>query len=137
MHGSPVARVATTDGFELMIYYLEHDSAGNIQMVACNPLATIVPLVNTTFLIDAKGNEMKDAATGKPLSKWGLPVEEPVGIEQATFNLLMENKADNYIYDVTSGTVKERTPAPTSTPSTVPVTSATTTSTSTAVTNGN
>lgn len=91
-----------------MIFYLEHDSAGNIQMFACNPTATIVPLVNTSFLIDAKGNEMKDAATGKPLSKWNLPVEEPVGIDEATFNLLMANKSDNYIFDRASVTVKER-----------------------------
>jgi hypothetical protein len=117
-----------------MIYYLEHDTAGNIHLVACNPLATIVPLINTATLLDAKGNEMKDAATGKPLSKWNLPVEEPVGIDQATFNLLMANKTDSYIYDVASGAVKERTPAPTAAPSTTPTTPASTTTT--AVTNG-
>jgi hypothetical protein len=91
-----------------MIFYIEHDTAGNIQMVACNPQATIVPLVNTTFLIDASGNELKDTATGKPLSKWNLPVEEPVGIDEATFKLLMANKADGYVYDMASGTVKAR-----------------------------
>lgn len=91
-----------------MIFYLEHDTAGNIQFVSCSPNATIVPLVNTCFLIDSKGNEIKDEATGKPLSKWNLPVEEPVGIDEATFNLLMSDKAENYIYDSTTKTVKDK-----------------------------
>lgn len=117
-----------------MIFYLEHDTAGNIHLVACNPLATIVPLINTATLLDSKGNELKDAATGKPLSKWGLPVEEPVGIDQATFDLLMANKSDGYIYDVASGTVKERTATSIST-SAAPTTTATSTTTA-AATNG-
>jgi hypothetical protein len=89
-----------------MIYFLEHDTAGNIHMIGCNPSATIVPLINIAFI--AKDGVQQKDASGRPLSTWGLSVQEPVGIDQASFDMLMANKSENYFFDIPTGTVKAR-----------------------------
>jgi hypothetical protein len=71
-----------------MIYFLEHDSDGNIYHVCANPMATIVPLINVVSLKNADG-------TPKVLA-------EPVGIDEATYNILTTDGMSNYTFDATT-----------------------------------
>ncbi|WP_433963676.1 hypothetical protein [Tunturiibacter gelidiferens] len=77
-----------------MIYYLEHDSAGNIYHVACSIDATITPLVPMAILKDAKGDLI-------------TPFADPVGITSEQFNQLL-NHNDDFVYDIATETIVPR-----------------------------
>ncbi|HVJ09786.1 MAG TPA: hypothetical protein VM554_15520 [Acidisarcina sp.] len=80
-----------------MIYFLEYDSGGNIVHVCGDPTITIVPLINRVEYKDANGNPLVDAS-GAPLSGSDHPMQEPVGIDQATHDMLIANGLDKYTY---------------------------------------
>ncbi|RZU39318.1 hypothetical protein [Edaphobacter modestus] len=81
-----------------MIYFLEHDSGGNIYHAACYPTATIVPLVNVVSLKNADG-------TPKVLA-------EPVGITADTYNTLIADGISNYTFDATTGKITKKAVTP-------------------------
>jgi hypothetical protein len=88
-----------------MIYFLEHDSDGNILHICGDSGVTIVPLVNRVEYknLDAKGNQLSPA---------NLPLLDPVGIDAATYALLMKEGMSNYTYDQATKTVVKKAAAP-------------------------
>lgn len=90
-----------------MIYFIEHDTAGNICHVCADPNATMVPVVNRIFCRDTQGNPIKDAE-GNILSPYGQPLVEPDEISEDDYNMLMSDGASNYTFDsATSKLVKK------------------------------
>lgn len=83
-----------------MIYFIEHDEAGNIVHACGDPEATIVPLVNRVVFSDTNGNPLKDAQ-GAALSPYGSKLLDPVGIDEATYNSLIVDGAGNFTFDGT------------------------------------
>lgn len=83
-----------------MVYFIEHDEAGNIVHVCGDPEATIVPLVNRVVFNSASGNPLKDAQ-GAALSPYGSKMLDPVAIDEATYNTLVTDGAGNFIYNGT------------------------------------
>lgn len=81
-----------------MIYFIEHDEAGNIVHVCGDPEATIVPLVNRVTFNGPDGKPLKDA-DGAALSSFGSKLLDPVGIDEATYSELVSGGANNYTYD--------------------------------------
>jgi hypothetical protein len=81
-----------------MIYFIEHDEAGNIVHVCADPEATIVPLVNRVTFNGPDGNPLKDP-TGAALSPFGSKLLDPAGIDEATFNELMSQGAGEFTFD--------------------------------------
>lgn len=77
-----------------MIYFLEHDLNGNIVHVVCDPYATIVPLINRVKVVNEDGSLE--------------PLAEPVGIDQATHDLLITNDPRTYIFDASTETVVKK-----------------------------
>lgn len=73
-----------------MIYFLQHDSDGEIRLSACSPLATIVPLIDMVSIKNEDGSVMELA--------------EPVGIDADTYNRIY-GKLEQFRYDATSGQV--------------------------------
>ncbi len=94
-----------------MIYFIEHDSAGNIFHVCADPGATIVPLVNRVTFNKKDGVPNADAS-GNPLSPANLPLLDPVGIDAATYDLLISGGMTNYTYDQATQTVVKKVTAP-------------------------
>jgi hypothetical protein len=94
-----------------MIYFIEHDSAENIFHVCADPGATIVPLINRVTFNKPDGTPNKDA-NGNPLSPANLPLLDPVGIDAATYTLLLKDGMSNYTYDQTTKTVVKKATAP-------------------------
>jgi hypothetical protein len=92
-----------------MTYFIEHDSQENIVHACADPTATITPLVNRVTFRKQDGSPMQDEQ-GRDLSPYGFPLVEPVGIDQATYESLVDGGLDNYTYDLTSGTVKRKQP---------------------------
>lgn len=93
-----------------MIYFIEHDSAGNIVHVCSDPQATIVPLINRVTFSDVNGNPLKDAQ-GNDLSPYGAPLRDPLGINQETFNRLMSEGATSYTCDPDSQLIYKKASA--------------------------
>lgn len=91
-----------------MIYFTEHDAAGNICHVCCDPLATIVPLINRVTFKDVNGNALKDD-NGSLLSPFGQVLQAPAGISQADYNTLITNGIGNYTYDPTTQSITAKT----------------------------
>lgn len=90
-----------------MIYFIEHDTAGNICHVCADPNATIVPVVNRIFCQDPQGNPIKDA-DGNILSPYGQPLVEPDEISEDDYTMLMRDGASNYTFDATSAKVVKK-----------------------------
>jgi hypothetical protein len=90
-----------------MIYYLEHDQAGNIVHVARDVQATMVPLINRITFCDSAGNPLK-SASGAALSSYGSEMVDPVEIDESTYNTLMEEDAKNFTFDQASQTVVKK-----------------------------
>jgi hypothetical protein len=90
-----------------MIYFIEHDTAGNICHVCADPNATIVPTINRIFVKDASGNPLKDAE-GNLLSPFGQPLADPDEISEDEYNTLIAGGASNFTYDATSGTIVKK-----------------------------
>jgi phage FluMu gp28-like protein len=90
-----------------MIFYIEHDQAGNIVHVARDVQATIVPLINRITFCDANGNPLKSEA-GAAVSSYGSEMVDPVEIDEATYNMLMDQDAKNFIFDQTSQAVTKK-----------------------------
>jgi hypothetical protein len=84
-------------GCRKMIYFIEHDEAGNIVHVCGDPEATIVPLVNRVVFNDSNGNPLKDGQ-GEALSPYGSKLLDPVGIDEETFNALKDEGSENFTY---------------------------------------
>lgn len=90
-----------------MIYFVEHDGAGNIVHVCCDPEATIVPLINRVVFNDSNGNPLRDA-DGADLSPYGCKLIDPVGVDAATYNALIADGLDKYTCDPTSQLISRR-----------------------------
>lgn len=91
-----------------MIYFLEHDEAGNICHACADPTATIVPLVNRVVFNKADGTPNKDA-NGKDLSPYNSPLVDPVGVAVAVYTSLIADGLDKYTYDIATATVTKKT----------------------------
>lgn len=81
-----------------MLYFIEHDAAGNIVHVCGDPEATIVPLINRVVFNGPDGNPLKDAE-GDFLSPFNSKLLDPVGIDKATFDALTSAGPDKYQFD--------------------------------------
>lgn len=90
-----------------MIYFIEHDTAGNIVHVCADPQATIVPLINRVTFNDMNGNPLKDA-NGNELSPHGAALCEPLGISQEMFDRIMADGAAAYTCDPASLLIYKR-----------------------------
>lgn len=90
-----------------MIYFIEHDSAETIFHVCADPNATIVPLDNRVTFNKADGTP-NVAADGTPLSPNNLPLLDPVGIDAATYALLIKDGMSEYRYNPTISAVEKR-----------------------------
>lgn len=90
-----------------MIYYLECDTAGNIDHIACSPMATIVPPVNMIGWLDPATKLPKVNAAGVRLSSYGLPLIDPVGIDADTYALI-GGDVKAFTYDSATSTVVKR-----------------------------
>jgi hypothetical protein len=90
-----------------MIYFIEHDSAGNICHVCADPSATIIPTANRIFSSDSSGNPLKDAE-GNLLSPYGLPLADPDEISEAEYKTLISGGVSNYSYEVGSGSIVKK-----------------------------
>jgi len=81
-----------------MIYFIEHDDAGNIVHACADPAITMVPLINRVTFNDASGNPLKDA-NGTDLSPYGSKLAEPIGVDEATYTMLVAKGLDKYACD--------------------------------------
>jgi hypothetical protein len=77
-----------------MIYFLEHDADGNIYHTAFYPLATIVPLINIVTVKNGDGS-LKSMA-------------EPVGIDADSYNALISEGLDKYLFDPMTGKIVKK-----------------------------
>ncbi len=77
-----------------MIYFLEHDEAGDIYHAGADPMATIVPLINRISVKNPDG-------TAHPLA-------EPVGIDLATYDTLIAGGLESYRYDAAAGAIVKK-----------------------------
>ena len=90
-----------------MIYFIEHDEAGNIVHVCGDPSITIVPLINRVTFNDKDGKPLKDTG-GTDLSPFNSKMLDPVGVDKATYDAVMAAGMDKYTIDAT-GKVVART----------------------------
>jgi hypothetical protein len=90
-----------------MIFYIEHDQAGNIVHVARDVQATIVPLINRIVFCDSSGNPLR-SSSGAPASSYGSEMVDPVEIDEEIYDMLISQDAKNFIFDQTSQTVTKR-----------------------------
>jgi hypothetical protein len=90
-----------------MVYFIEHDSAENICHVCADPGATIVPLVNRVVFSKPDGTPYRDAS-GHDLSPYGFTLVDPVGIDSATYALLLKDGMSKYTYNQTTQVVERR-----------------------------
>jgi hypothetical protein len=90
-----------------MIYYLEHDQAGNIVHVARDVQATMVPLINRITFCDANGVPLK-STEGAALSSYGSEMVDPVEIDETTYDMLIADDAKNFSFDQTSQAVVKK-----------------------------
>ena len=81
-----------------MIYFIEHDEAGNIVHACADPMATIVPLINRVVFNDSNGNPLKDA-DGSEISPYSSKLLEPTGIDAAAYEALIAGGLENYLCD--------------------------------------
>lgn len=84
-----------------MIYFIEHDDTGNIVHACSDPAATIVPLINRVTFRDANGNPLL-TASGDDASPFGGTMLAPLGIDEATYTLLITNGLSKYMCDTAS-----------------------------------
>jgi hypothetical protein len=90
-----------------MIYFLEHDTAGNICHVCSDPSASIVPVINRVLFKKKDGTPMKDAS-GNDLSPFSVPMADPVGITAEIYAELTTDGMQNYMYDTTTNVVVKK-----------------------------
>jgi hypothetical protein len=91
-----------------MIYYLECDTAGNIDHAACSANATIVPPVNQVAWLDPKTQQPIVNTAGVVLSSYGLPFVDPIGITVDDYTMIAAGGTSNFIYNSTTNTVEKR-----------------------------
>lgn len=90
-----------------MIYFIEHDVAGNIVHVCADPMATMVPLVHRVQFNDANGAPLKDTE-GNDLSPFNSKMLEPVEVDETQYNQLMADGAENYTFDSATETFSKK-----------------------------
>lgn len=90
-----------------MIYFIEHDTQGNICHACADPNATIVPLINRVVFNKADGTPNKDA-DGKDLSPSGYPLAEPIGVDATTYNSLIADGINKYTCDPTTQVITKK-----------------------------
>ena len=81
-----------------MIYFIEHDKAGNIVHACFDPKATIVPLINRVTFKDLNGKPLM-SAEGIDLSPYNSELAEPIGVDEAMYNSLIADGLANYTCD--------------------------------------
>jgi len=87
-----------------MIYFIEHDEAGNIVHACADPMATIVPLVNRVIFNDSSGNPLRDTDGGE-LSPYGSKLLEPT-------ETITSGGLENYLCDPITLAVTKKAVSP-------------------------
>jgi hypothetical protein len=93
-----------------MIYFIEHDKAGNIVHACCDPKATIAPLMNRVVFNDLNGDPLK-SATGVDLSPYNSELVDPLEIDETTYISLMTDGLINYTCDPTTQVITKKAAA--------------------------
>ncbi len=91
-----------------MIYYLECDTAGNIDHAACSANATIVPPVNQIAWLDPKTHLPIVNAQDVSMPSYGLPLVDPIQITADDYTMIAAGGTANFIYNLTTETVEKR-----------------------------
>ena len=94
-----------------MIYFIEHDEAGNIVHACADPMATIVPLVNRVIFNDSSGNPLRDTDGGE-LSPYGSKLLEPTGVEAEVYETITSGGLENYLCDPITLAVTKKAVSP-------------------------